>query len=178
MEWQQLLGFYQVAKLGSFTKAAEATFRTQSALSQQVKALEEELGAQLMERLGQTPLASSPRREKSSSPLPRGFWPAMGPAFRKSCDGLKGRPQGPFAWRRPSPPSITCCLRPSCPICRQFPQVELTLLDRPQAARLRPGEKRRHRFRPGPGVPGSPRTWRPGAGSRWTRSSWPRWTIP
>ena len=44
MEWQQLLGFYQVAKLGSFTKAAAATFRTQSALSQQVKALEIELG--------------------------------------------------------------------------------------------------------------------------------------
>ncbi len=41
MEWQQLLGFYQVAKLGSFTKAAAATFRTQSALSQQVKALED-----------------------------------------------------------------------------------------------------------------------------------------
>ena len=41
MEWQQLLGFYQVAKLGSFTKAAAATFRTQPALSQQVKALED-----------------------------------------------------------------------------------------------------------------------------------------
>ena len=38
MEWQQVIGFYQIAKLGSFTKAAEATFRTQSALSQQIKA--------------------------------------------------------------------------------------------------------------------------------------------
>ena len=52
MEWQQLLGFYQVAKLGSFTKAAEATFRTQSALSQQVKALEDEFSTRLFDRMG------------------------------------------------------------------------------------------------------------------------------
>ena len=49
MEWQQLLGFYHVAKTGSFTRAAEATFRTQSALSQQVRALEEELDCPLLD---------------------------------------------------------------------------------------------------------------------------------
>ena len=52
MEWQQIIGFYHVTKLGSFTKAAEATFRTQSAISQQIKNLEEELGCQLLERIG------------------------------------------------------------------------------------------------------------------------------
>lgn len=52
MEWQQILGFYHVAKLGSFTKAATTTFRTQSAISQQIKNLEEELGCQLFERIG------------------------------------------------------------------------------------------------------------------------------
>jgi DNA-binding transcriptional LysR family regulator len=52
MEWQRILAFYQVSKLGSFTKAAEANFRTQSALSQQIKALEEEIGYQLFERIG------------------------------------------------------------------------------------------------------------------------------
>jgi len=52
MEWQQLIGFYHVAKLGSFTRAAEATFRTQSALTQQIKSLEEELGCRLFERIG------------------------------------------------------------------------------------------------------------------------------
>lgn len=50
MEWQQIVGFYHVARLGSFTRAGEATLRTQSALSQQVKALEEELGCRLIER--------------------------------------------------------------------------------------------------------------------------------
>ena len=64
MEWQQLLGFYQVAKLGSFTKAAAATFRTQSALSQQVKALEDELGTRLLERLGKRRLKLTVAGEK------------------------------------------------------------------------------------------------------------------
>ena len=52
MEWQQIIGFYHVAKLGSFTKAAEATFRTQSALSQQIGRLEDELECRLLERVG------------------------------------------------------------------------------------------------------------------------------
>lgn len=56
MEWQQLIGFYHTAKLGSFTKAAEATYRTQSALSQQIKALEEELACRLLERIGKRKL--------------------------------------------------------------------------------------------------------------------------
>ena len=52
MEWQQILGFYHVAKLKSFTRAAEATYRTQSALTQQIKSLEAELDCQLFERVG------------------------------------------------------------------------------------------------------------------------------
>lgn len=56
MEWQQIVGFYHVARLGNFTRAAEATFRTQSALSQQVKGLEEALGCLLIERIGRRKL--------------------------------------------------------------------------------------------------------------------------
>ena len=47
MEWQQIIGFYHVVKLKSFTQAAEATLRTQSALTQQIKALEEEFGIEI-----------------------------------------------------------------------------------------------------------------------------------
>ena len=64
MEWQQIVGFYHVAKMGNFTKAAEATFRTQSALTQQVKALEEELGCQLFERIGKRRLLLTLSGEK------------------------------------------------------------------------------------------------------------------
>lgn len=52
LDWQQLKGFYYVARLGNFTKAAESVFRTQSALSQQIKALEQRLGYKLFERIG------------------------------------------------------------------------------------------------------------------------------
>ena len=52
MEWNQLVGFYHVALLGSYTKAAKETFRTQSALSQQIKRLEDGLGATLFDRTG------------------------------------------------------------------------------------------------------------------------------
>lgn len=50
MELQQLRGFYEVAREGSFTRAADRLFVTQPAVSQQVKALEEELGERLLER--------------------------------------------------------------------------------------------------------------------------------
>jgi DNA-binding transcriptional LysR family regulator len=56
MEWQQIIGFHHAAKLESFTKAANATFRTQSALSQQIKTLEKELGCELFERIGKRSL--------------------------------------------------------------------------------------------------------------------------
>ncbi len=60
MEWQRLVGFYYTVKLGSFTRAAEATFRSQSALSQQVKKLEEELQAVLLERTGRHSIRLTP----------------------------------------------------------------------------------------------------------------------
>ncbi|MGD0622812.1 MAG: LysR substrate-binding domain-containing protein [Dehalococcoidia bacterium] len=64
MEWHQISGFYNVAKLGSFTKASEAVFRTQPALTQQIKSLEEELGCQLFERIGKRKLLLTPAGER------------------------------------------------------------------------------------------------------------------
>ena len=54
MEWQQLVSFQTIVKLGSMTRAAEATFRTQSALSQQIARLEEELNCKLFHRIGKS----------------------------------------------------------------------------------------------------------------------------
>jgi DNA-binding transcriptional LysR family regulator len=64
MEWQQIIGFHQVAKFGSITKAAEATFRTQSALSQQISALEREMSCLLFERSGKRRLRLTPAGER------------------------------------------------------------------------------------------------------------------
>jgi len=132
MEWQQLLGFYQVAKLGSFTKAAAATFRTQSALSQQVKALESGLGGRLLERLGKRRLKLTPAGEKllAFAQGVLGQWDRLQEELRT----LQGRPQGPLSLAAPFTTLYHLLPETLSAYLRQYPQVELTLLDRDQAA--------------------------------------------
>ena len=50
MELHQLRGFFEIARGGSFTRAADKLYLTQPAISLQVKALEEELGEVLLDR--------------------------------------------------------------------------------------------------------------------------------
>jgi DNA-binding transcriptional LysR family regulator len=52
MDFDQLNTFLEVARLNSFSKAAETCFRTQPAISSQIRALEEEVGAKLFDRSG------------------------------------------------------------------------------------------------------------------------------
>jgi DNA-binding transcriptional LysR family regulator len=132
MEWQQLLGFYHVARLGSFTKAAEATFRTQSALSQQVKALEEELGCPLLERLGKRRLRLTPAGAKLWE-----FAQAILSRFetlKEELNELKGENRGVL--RLAAPFTTLYHLLPEAlrAYRREFPNVDLTLLDRTQPA--------------------------------------------
>lgn len=52
MELSQLISFYHTAKLGSVSKASEVVCRSQPAVSQQIKALEGEIGCKLFNRIG------------------------------------------------------------------------------------------------------------------------------
>jgi len=52
MDLRRLEVFAKVAELGSFSRAAEALFLTQPTVSEHVRALEDELGVQLLDRLG------------------------------------------------------------------------------------------------------------------------------
>src|SRR2546423_5902656 len=52
MDFDQLNSFLEVAKHSSFSKAAERCFRTQPAISSQIRALEEEVEAKLFDRSG------------------------------------------------------------------------------------------------------------------------------
>ena len=52
MDFDQLETFLEVARLSSFSRAAEKRFRTQPAISSQIRALEEEVGARLLDRSG------------------------------------------------------------------------------------------------------------------------------
>jgi DNA-binding transcriptional LysR family regulator len=130
MEWQQVIGFYQIAKLGSFTKAAEATFRTQSALSQQVKALEEELACHLFERIGKRKLrltSAGERFLRFAESILESY-----DSLREDLNELKGSKKGRL--RIAAPFTTLYHLFPE--ILKEytvhFPQVELTILDRSQ----------------------------------------------
>ena len=123
-------GFHQVAKLGSFTKAAAATYRTQSALSQQVKALEEKLGGRLLERLGKRRLKLPPP-EKSSLICPG--VPDPWDRLQEEVQALQGHPRGPLSLAAPFTTLYHLLPDPGRPTSADYPQVELTLLDRDQA---------------------------------------------
>jgi DNA-binding transcriptional LysR family regulator len=51
MDFDQLHTFLEIVRLGSFSRAAESCFRSQPAVSAQVRALEDELGTRLFDRV-------------------------------------------------------------------------------------------------------------------------------
>lgn len=130
MEWQQIVGFHQVARLGSFTKAAQATFRTQSALSQQVKALEEELGCQLLERIGKRKLRLTEAGARVFRFTQTVLQACAG--MQEELQELQGTPAGKLRLAAP----FTTLYHLFREVLRQypqrFPQVRLTVLDRSQ----------------------------------------------
>jgi DNA-binding transcriptional LysR family regulator len=52
MDFDQLVTFLEVAKLGSFSRAGQKVFRSQSAVSAQIRQLEHEYGDRLLDRSG------------------------------------------------------------------------------------------------------------------------------
>jgi DNA-binding transcriptional LysR family regulator len=130
MEWQQIIGFYHVAKLGSFTKAADATYRTQSALSQQIKSLEGELECQLFDRIGKRRLRLTSAGERffkfSEAILEKNDY------LTEELNELKGLQKGRL--RVAAPFTTLYHLFPQAlkDYVKQFPYVELTILDRSQ----------------------------------------------
>ena len=52
MDFDQLHTFLEIVRLKSFSKAAQTCFRTQPAISAQIRQMEQELGTQLFERFG------------------------------------------------------------------------------------------------------------------------------
>ena len=130
MEWQQILGFYHVAKLGSFTKAANATFRTQSAISQQIKNLEEELGCQLFERIGKRKLRLTSAGNRffkfSETILERHS------SLIEELNEMKGHQKGRLRVAAPFTTHFHLFPLALKHYIKQFPNVELTILDRSQ----------------------------------------------
>ena len=127
MEIQQLKGFYYSARLGSLTRAAEKMAITQSAVSQQIKALEEELGIKLFNRFG-------PRKDLTSDG--RLFYNLITPliqeldSLRTTFEDLKGTEKGFLTIA-----ATTFMIMNKLPtVIRKFsnkyPHVRLTILER------------------------------------------------
>lgn len=130
MEWQQVIGFYQVAKLGSFTKAGDATFRTQSALSQQIKALEKELDCYLFERIGKRKLRLTSAGERFFE-----FAEAILESYdclKEDLSELQGLQKGRLRIAAPFTTLYHLVPETLKEYIIQFPYVELTILDRSQ----------------------------------------------
>ena len=63
MDFDQLETFLEVARHASFSRAAEKRFRTQPAVSAQIRTLEEEVGARLFDRSGGKVSLTAPGKE-------------------------------------------------------------------------------------------------------------------
>ena len=132
MEWQQIVGFYHVARLGSFTRAGEATLRTQSALSQQVKALEDEFGCRFFERVGARKIRLTPSGERFLE-----FCESVLKCYDQVAEDLselKGALKGSLKIAAPFTTLYHLIPEPLKDYLARFPHVEPTLLDRPQGA--------------------------------------------
>ncbi len=130
MEWQQVVGFYHLAKLGSFTKAAQATYRTQSALSQQIKALEEELDCRLVERIGTRKLRLTAAGERLLA-FARDLLEKQ-ERLAADLEALKGVARGRLKLAAPFTTLYHLLPQPLREYLEEFDQVQVTLLDRPQ----------------------------------------------
>src|SRR5256885_10681538 len=110
MDIRRLEIFAKVAELGSFSRAAEALFLTQPTISEHVRALEDELGMQLLDRLGR---GATPTR---AGQLLLGYARrilGLAREAQQALDQFQGRMSGePVIGGRPPPPQDT---RPAPP---------------------------------------------------------------
>jgi DNA-binding transcriptional LysR family regulator len=94
VDLRQLEIFVKVAELGSFSKAAEALFLTQPTVSEHIRALEDEFGLRLLDRLGRGATATR------SGQLLLSYATrilALSREARQAMDGFQGRMSGDLA---------------------------------------------------------------------------------
>ncbi len=130
MDWNQITGFYHVAKHGSFTRAAETVFKTQSALTHQVKSLETELGCLLFERIGKRRIRLTTSGERLLL-----FAEELLKKHNNLIDDLnelKGIKKGQLKIAAPFTTLYHLLPVPLEKYTNNFPWVELTVLDRTQ----------------------------------------------
>src|ERR1700682_6449024 len=132
MALDQLHTFLEIVRLKSFSKAAQSCFRTQPAVSAQVRQLEQDLNAPLFERLG-TKIALTPAGE------------IFAPYFQQildlrrqaqdSINELERVPRGELVIAANEATCIYVLPRVFSEFKKQFPNVQI-LVDRSYGARV------------------------------------------
>ncbi|MDP2157941.1 MAG: LysR family transcriptional regulator [Nitrospirota bacterium] len=131
MEWQQIIGFYQLVKQKSFTGAANASFRTQSALSQQIRKLEDEFQCQLVNRISRKKFTLSPAGERFYQ-----FASSVINDYSKLSDdiaAIKGLSIGKLKIAAPFTTLYHLFPEQLKAYLKDYPHVEITILDRTQS---------------------------------------------
>src|ERR1700731_3188628 len=126
MELHQLRYFCAVAETGSFSRAAEQSHVSQPSLSQQIRKLEDELGARLFDRLGRTVRLTDLGR--AFLPRARGVLRELEGA-RGEVVARKGSIGGPVFVGAITTIAPYFFPRPPTPFSRKHPQARVTVVE-------------------------------------------------
>ncbi len=132
MDLDQLHTFLEIVRLKSFSKAAQTCFRTQPAISAQVRQLEQELNATLFERLG-TRIALTPAGRILADYAEKIL--ALRRQAQDCIHELEQTPRGALVIAANEATCIWVLPKVFSEFKRQFPNVQL-LVDRAYGARV------------------------------------------
>jgi DNA-binding transcriptional LysR family regulator len=126
MELRQLEYFVAVAEEANFTRAAERVHISQSGVSAQIRQLEHDLGAALIDRSGRT--ATLTPAGKAALEHARAALAAVG-AIRKAVDELNGLVRGRLMVGMVTACTVTPLFEALAAFHRAHPGVEITLVE-------------------------------------------------
>ena len=132
MDLDQLHTFLEIVRLKSFSKAAQSCFRTQPAVSAQVRQLEQDLNAPLFERLG-TKIALTPAGHIFSQYAEQIL--ALRRQAQDSINELERVPRGELVIAANEATCIYVLPRVFSEFKKQFPNVQI-LVDRSYGSRV------------------------------------------
>lgn len=132
MELTQLISFFHTARLCSISKACEVVCRSQPAVSQQIKALEEEIGCKLFHRIGKRKLVVTEEGRRL-----RQFTRNLLDQLDHTLDDIRAIHGGNRGHVTVSAPFTTCFqILPAVleKFSAEYPDIEISIFDKPQGA--------------------------------------------
>ncbi len=141
LELSRLISFFHVARLSSISKASEVVCRNQPAVTQQIKALEDEIGCKLFHRIGKRKLVPTQEGKRLQA-----FVRSLMYEMDCTLDDIRLMGGGEYGQVSIAAPFTTCFQILPAVIKRfndSFPKVNVSIFDQPQdaaVAMVRDGE--------------------------------------